>query len=50
MNGIKRAFAALNDYFFDVDPGEPIDWPSVAIFYGCNVVIVLVGLTVVFIG
>jgi len=36
----------LNDYFFDVEPGEPIDWASVSIFYGaCGL---CVGMTIIF--
>lgn len=27
-------FTKLNDYFFDVEPEEQIDWASVSIFYG----------------
>jgi hypothetical protein len=33
-NAVTRAFHALNTYFFDVEPDEPIDWASCAIFYG----------------
>lgn len=29
-----RVFNALNYYFFDAEPDEPIDWASVAIYYG----------------
>jgi hypothetical protein len=34
MDVIKRSFNALNLYFFDVQPDEPIDWASCIIYYG----------------
>ena len=39
-------FTKANDYFFDVEPEEPIDWASVSIFYGaCGL---CVGMAIVF--
>jgi len=36
----------LNDYFFDVEPDDPIDWASVSIFYGaCGL---CVGMAIIF--
>jgi len=36
----------LNNYFFDVEPDDPIDWASVSIFYGaCGL---CVGMAIVF--
>jgi hypothetical protein len=32
---LSEVFTELNHFFFDVEPGEPVDWPSAISFYGC---------------
>ncbi len=38
-----RLIHAINEYFFDVEEGEPADYVSAAIFYGVCVIGVLTG-------
>lgn len=43
MRYIKGVVWRLNDYFFDVDPEEPPDYVSAAIFYGSIGALLAVG-------